>query len=231
MAVGRHHLLETTDRSLSPAPHSPGTALVLAAAAGLHLAAFFGHLPEGAAVAPFFLVAAGVQLTTAAAVRRGIRATTAAAFAVANAGLIVVWAVSRTAGLPGVHAGAPEPIGLLDTLTVVTEAVAVFGLLRRSRHPAAATGSRQQRRPAVVLTASFVAAAALLLAPSSHGDHDHEPPLPPAVARVDVLAPAPDAPEARQSHHHEDADATSPVPGCGPPPECTHPHGHDDHSH
>ena len=142
----------------------------LAVAAGLHLAVLPAHLEEGAAIGAFFAVVALGQLGAAIAVQRGVGSWTRAVIAVANVGVIVVWAVSRTAGLAlGGHDAAPEPIGLLDSLSLVAEMAAVAGLYVATR-PA-----RFRSRfavPALAALALVAAAIAFPLAPAADA-HEH----------------------------------------------------------
>ncbi|MDQ4131693.1 MAG: hypothetical protein M3179_00445 [Actinomycetota bacterium] len=209
-----------------------GVVLALAAAAGLHLAAFSQHLGEGVAVATFFLVVAALQLGAAAAVRGGISTTAGTAIVIGNVALVVLWAVSRTWGVPaGPHAGTAEPVGILDSLAVATEAIAIVGLLLvPGRTPAVRS---RRRRPPVAVTASLVGVAALVLAPTTHGDHDHRLPSAPAVAGVTVPPPAFHAPglSSSPSDDRARADATRRDADCTHRTECDHRHGHGDHAH
>ncbi len=230
--MDQHLLTETSDAPGVRGTARQGVALELAAAAGLHLAALSGHLQQGVAVATFFLFAAALQLAAAVLVHRRIGANAAVAIAVANIGLIVLWALSRTVGVPGgAHGGAPEPVGLLDTLAVVTEGVAVAGLFVLARRTSPASPSPRRGRSTVVLTACVVGAAALLLAPAPHGHHRHAAPSTPAVARVDPLTPAMHAPDAPPADQRAQVDTTPTDAGCANATDCGHPHRHGDHGH
>lgn len=227
-------LTETIDGPGVRGAARQGVALALAAAAGLHLAAFSGHVRQGVAVATFFFLAAALQLAAAVAVHRrtGQTAAITIAIAIGNIGLIVLWALSRTVGVPGgAHGGAPESVGLLDTLAVATEAVAVAGLFLLARRTSPTFPSSRRGRPTVVVTTCVVGVAALLLAPTPHGDHDHGVPSTPAVARVDPLPPAMYGRDARPADQRGQLDPTPPDAGCADPAECDHRHRHGDHAH
>ncbi len=197
-----------------------GTALALAGAAGLHLAAFPQHLREGAGVASFFLLTALLQLVAAAFVQRGGRGQRARyVIAAGNLGLIALWAASRSVGVAGAHGGEPEPVGLLDVLAVAAEVVAVVGLL--ARPGSAARSSPLVAWPALGLTALLVGGAALQWAPTTHADHVHRSPSRPA-----------------ETQGHNGVEAVEPVEAVAPlvPVDALdvagdHPHGHGDHPH
>lgn len=161
--------------------------MALAAAAGLHLAAFPQHFEEGAAVAAFFLVTAGAQLAAAIAVQRGVSRRGALVIAAGNLALIVLWAISRTVVLPGVaHGNAAEPATWLDILAVVAEAVVVVGIL--ARPVAARLSAASVPWPATAGVAVLACAAALQWAPPTHA-HDVPASAPAAVEAVDIDEP------------------------------------------
>jgi hypothetical protein len=152
--------------------------LLLAVAAGLHLAALPSHVEEGSAVAAFFGVMAVGQLIAAFVVYRGSSARARAVIAAGTLGIVAVWAMSRTVGFPYFgHDGDVEPVALLDALSVVAELAAVAGLYAlsavRSPRP-----TRWAGLPALAVVALLVAAAGLPLAPSehAHAEEAHEAP-------------------------------------------------------
>jgi hypothetical protein len=131
------------------------------------------HLEEGVAIGAFFAVTAIAQLAAAVAVHRGVGPWLRALIAVVNVGVVVVWLISRTVGLAlGGHDAAPEPVALLDTLSVVAELAAVAGL-----YLLGSATLRPRRRlaglPALVLVALLAAGAGLPLAPAADA-HVHE---------------------------------------------------------
>lgn len=236
MSVARDDPERTSDALVSPAPPFGGAirqavALALAAAAGFHLAAFFGHLHGGATVATFFVAVAAMQLAAAAAVQRRLSNTAAMAITIGNAALIVLWAASRTIGVPGgTHAGAPEAVGLLDTLTVAAEGVAVVGLAMFGRDASSASGSARRGRPAVILTASFVAAATLVW-PASHDHHGHRLPSMPVLGPVGAATPVTDAPPPQPSLERARVEPVEPGGSCEPSVACHDRHQHGGHTH
>jgi hypothetical protein len=176
-------------------------AVVLAAAAGLHLAAFPEHLEQGLAVAGFFLVTAAAQLAAAALVQRGVGRRGAVLIAAGNLTLVALWAVSRTVALPGVgHGGAAEAATWLDVLAVVAEAVVAVALLARpSSAKLSAAAVSWPATGAVALVAVVVCVAALQWAPPTHA-HD-VPHSSPAVAEA-VRVREPVLPHHHGSHSH-----------------------------
>lgn len=100
-----------------------------AAAAGVHGAAVQSHLAAGWLVSGFFLLAATAQLVWAAALlvhprNRGL----VMAGAAGNLGVIALWALTRTVGLP--FGLAPvEAVGPWDLAATAWEALVVWGAL------------------------------------------------------------------------------------------------------
>jgi hypothetical protein len=236
LSVGEHHLTQTSAASGWSAPLfgatvRQGTALALAAAAGLHLAAFSGHLGEGPVVATFFLVVAGLQLGAAAAIHGAVGAAGRLSILFGNIGLIVVWAASRTVGVAGTHAGDPEQVGTLDSLAVAVEALAVIGLFVLARHISPASRPRRHGRPALFLTAFVVGAAAVFVAPPTHGHYEHRPSSTLDVARGGIVTPAIDAPDAHPIDESTTPGETGSEPACTQRTGCHHPHGHGHHTH
>jgi hypothetical protein len=160
---------------------SPGTRWLLAAclagAAVVHAAMVPSHTGESALEGWGFVLSAWAQLALAVAVLARPVRRVAVAIVVTNAVLIVVWAVSRTAGLPfGAHAGHAESVTFVDGVCVALEGVAVvvgaalvgwrpLRRLARLRRPVGAAGAAG----AVLLaTAAVVSPSA-----SDHAAHSH----------------------------------------------------------
>src|SRR5262245_18634768 len=111
-------------------------AAALVGAAVIHFAYAPVHLQENTAHGVFFLAIGWAQLGLAFALYRWREARWPwSAVAVINAGVIALWLVTRTAGLPG---SDPEPWGFPDGLASGLEAVAVLGSLLALR-PAVAS--------------------------------------------------------------------------------------------
>jgi hypothetical protein len=148
-------------------------AAALVGAAVIHFAYAPVHLTENTVHGLFFLAMGWAQLGLAFALYRWRDARWPwSATAVINAAIVVVWLVSRTAGIPG---SEPEPWGFPDGLASGLEAVAVLGALLALR-PAVAS------RPAPKLNPVFGGVAALALVglvsasvtPSIVGEHGHD---------------------------------------------------------
>jgi hypothetical protein len=112
-------------------------AILLAAAAGIHGTLFPAHAAESAALGFGFAVCAGLQLVAALLVLTVPSRRLLVAIAAGSALAIGVWALSRTVGLPfGDEAWQPEPVGLVDAMTVILEAATVIAAILRVTRPA-----------------------------------------------------------------------------------------------
>lgn len=109
---------------------------LLAVAGGLHLAALPGHLNASTAAGAFFAVTAAAQLLGAVLVATRPSSRTTLAVIAGNAAILILWAMSRTTGLPtGGELGVREPFGLLDGFAAAAEfLVVVAGLATIARH-------------------------------------------------------------------------------------------------
>jgi nitrogen fixation protein FixH len=153
-----------------------GLAGMSLAAAGIHFAVMGEHFKEYAAFGIFFSVVAWFQALWAVGIAvRPTRALLIAGLA-ANAVVVVVWVVSRTAGLPiGPERGTAETVGAIDVLATVLEALIVVGcamLLGRPRW----LGSLRGRFGVVavslfVLVIAVTTTAAIAAEPTEH-THD-----------------------------------------------------------
>ena len=158
-------------------------AATMAGAAVIHVGVMADHVREWWAAGVFFLVTGIVQLVWAlwlwtSPVRRWVLWSGIGV----NALLVVVWLVSRTAGLPvGPEAGRPEAIGVADVVCVVLEvaaaalAAAVLPLATRER-AASRSGAATTERVGVVTCAvgvlALIAAGGALAVPESHSHDD-----------------------------------------------------------
>jgi hypothetical protein len=148
------------------------------AAAAIHLGFAPAHLDEDWAHGGFFLALGWFQLAWAALVvarpHRGVLALGAGV----NLGVIGLWAVSRTSGLPfGVTEGAKEAVGTPDVLATIFEAAIVVlsvALLVRPtladrpvRAPRAAFGA------AAIIGLLAVVGASASITPRFAGSHAH----------------------------------------------------------
>lgn len=157
----------TTSRAL------PGAAALLTAgAAAIHLGVAQAHFAEWWASGAFFLGAAAAQSAWAVAAwtRSPVRRRLGIGAAL-NLGLVAIWALSRTAGIPlGPGGGAPEPVGAADLITVAMEGLATVAITAQVWTPTAGArlvGSSARRAMLLgagvalaVVTASGVALAA-----------------------------------------------------------------------
>lgn len=157
---------ETFDRGVVLAAAASAS---LAVAAGAHLAAFPAHRGEGVLVGGFFIVVGVVQLA-AALIPRSPRVRVG--IVAGNLTLLVLWAISRTVGLPfGAHAGTAEAVGVLDVAAAVAEAAAIAAVLMLPRRLHRRSGAAPSL--GLIAVATTVALAGALLIPASHATDDH----------------------------------------------------------
>jgi hypothetical protein len=107
------------------------------------------HFAEWWGYGLFFLGTAIFQAGYAVDLIREPRADRLWLGIVVNLGIIVLWAWTRTVGIPlvGPHAGDVEPVGLVDVVSKLSEAGVVVLLLVVLRHPAMAAPAATNRRP------------------------------------------------------------------------------------
>jgi hypothetical protein len=139
----------------------------------IHVSAIFDHL-DHPVVVTFFALLAVVQVGWAVAVLRRPTPFLLKVGAVLSAGVVGIWIVSRTTGLPGVPgAEEPEAFGLKDVVASALEVLVVAGVA--SQLAARAQGLRLasgRLASGLVISAIGVLTAAGLAAPG-HGHH-HE---------------------------------------------------------
>ena len=129
-------------RRAASVPHAILLACALALLAALiHVQAALDHFDEYVPYAVGFIVLAAGQAGWAAATYRTASRGLLRAGVAVGAGVVLVWLLSRTTGLPvGPQPGAAEPVGLLDLVATLDElavmALAVAGVARtRCRSP------------------------------------------------------------------------------------------------
>ena len=119
-----------------------------AGAGAIHLYAIPEHLKEYWPFAAFFAGVAAFQAAWALAVLARPQRGLYGIGAVASAGLITLWALSRTSGLPlGREPWHPEAASLPDVLAVALESGLILTIRARrgSRHPKPRTQPRRRR--------------------------------------------------------------------------------------
>ena len=119
-----------------------------AGAGAIHLYAIPEHLKEYWPFAAFFAGVAAFQAAWALAVLARPQRGLYGIGAVASAGLITLWALSRTSGLPlGPEPWHPEAASLPDVLAVALESGLILTIRARrgSRHPKPGTQPRRRR--------------------------------------------------------------------------------------
>jgi hypothetical protein len=155
--------------------------LCSAAAAAIHFGVTGEHFHEWWLYGVFFLLLAAYQLWWAAISWQSPSRRELGAGAVVNAGVITLWLVTRTTGLPfGPDAGTAEPFGTADIVSAALEAV-VVGLVVALTLAAARPLSRLDRSTNPRIGSAVVAAVAAialgssgvaLAAPGEPGMHD-----------------------------------------------------------
>jgi hypothetical protein len=142
-------------------------AFMLASAALVHLALTPEHFGVWWVFGVLFAVAAALQLVTAIALLRNPTHATVAWTCAVNAGVVAVWVLSRSTGLPvGPEAGDREAVGWLDVLTTLDELLVIALLAIEAGWSALGRGGRVSLACrgcgialAIVLTLAFAGGA------------------------------------------------------------------------
>ncbi len=144
----------------------PATLAVLSfGAAAIHFAVSPEHFAEWLPFGIAFTCLAWFQVLWAAAYLVRPSGRLARAAVVVNAAVVVVWAWSRTVGLPiGPGPGSTEAVGFADVLSSSLETLLVLGLLSVGTPLAARAGRRPARWGAVVVVVACLVIAATLVA-------------------------------------------------------------------
>lgn len=147
--------------------------------AGLvHVAVIQEHLDYWVPAGVFFAVIALAQIGWGVAALMRDRAPVPWVVAAATIGVVTLWALSRTTGLPvGPDAGTPEAVGTADVLCMVLHGLVIGGvLIARRGTPAASPATVRPRagRVLVGLGAGALVMSALTtpaLAATEAGEH------------------------------------------------------------
>jgi hypothetical protein len=148
-------------------------ALASLAAGGIHFAVMGDHFQEDLAVGLFFAAVAWAQVTWAVGMLVFPGRLLLLAGLVGNLGVIVIWAVSRTSGLPvGPDPWTAEAAGRLDILATAVELAIVVGcgvlLARRS-------AGLEKRGRGPILAFGLILAVLTSSAIATAGEHLHSP--------------------------------------------------------
>jgi hypothetical protein len=136
----------------------PALALLSMGAAVIHFVVVPGHWDEYWGQGLFFIIAAIAQLLWAVWVLVAPSRLLYLLGAVGNAAIVLLWVVTRTAGIPvGPGAGEREAVEFADTLATVFEVLLVIGALALARTAPA----RPIRWPAGALAASVLIASVI----------------------------------------------------------------------
>lgn len=158
----------------------PLAALLTAGAGVTHLAAAVPHFAGEPAYGVLFATAGWAQVLLAGLLVTSARGRVVWTAMAAHTAAVIVWAISRSVGLPLTH---PEPILLADALTVALEVAAVGLLVARLR--GVETGLHEEQASAlslaavltVVMGGSTIAIADLALEGHAHGTDADESPV------------------------------------------------------
>lgn len=124
-----------------PALSVPLAIVGSAAAAGIHAAVAPPHLREQVAAGLFFLVAAGAQLAWAVALQQPTAVLLRVGITL-QLGLVALWLLTRTAGLPFGLLPEPHPVGPWDVTCVVWQLLAAAACVRVLRDGTPPDGTR-----------------------------------------------------------------------------------------
>jgi hypothetical protein len=155
----------TTGSDLEPVLR-PALALLSAGAAVIHFVVIPGHWDEYWGQGLFFIGAAIAQLLWALWVLVAPSRLIYLAGAAGNAAIVVMWIVTRTAGIPaGPGAGEREAVEFADTLATAFEVVLVIGALALARTVVVkrATGALAPSVLVALVVAALTAASLLSL--------------------------------------------------------------------
>jgi len=149
------------------------------ATAGIHFAVMSEHFREYAAFGVFFSLVAWFQALWALGIVVAPTRPVIAVGLVVNAAVVMIWIISRTAGLPiGPESGIAEPASFLDVLSTVLEIgiVAVTAALLVRGRSAATSGARMGLLLVGGLAVALVAltTVAVASAPEEHGHAEDE---------------------------------------------------------
>jgi hypothetical protein len=136
-----------------PAPNDLylAAALCSAGAAAIHAAVCPRHFREAFLFGVFFLVASAAQAAWSVLLWYRASRRLLLVGAIGNAATIVVWAVSRTTGLPvGPDKWHPEAISPADVVATVLEVVIVIAAATLLRHIPTPAGQSRERQHARV---------------------------------------------------------------------------------
>jgi hypothetical protein len=154
----------TPDRPTAPVARPSETLLPLAvvssaAAAGVHAAMAPSHFSEGFLLGLFFALSATAQLGWASLALTSGGVPLLLGGVLLNLGCVLLWAITRTLGLPFGLIPGPEAVGGWDVATVVWELVVTaccLAALRRAPSARAAWWEAWSRAPRVWLVVSLV---------------------------------------------------------------------------
>lgn len=150
-----------------------GLATCSAAAATVHLAVISEHVEQYWLFGVFFALAGLAQALFAVLVVERPSPLVYLAGAFGNAGIIALWIVSRTAGLPlGPDPGEAEAVGTADVVSTVLEVVIVTGCVALLLRPLR-VGIRRPRLAALLITAGAVTTIALVSVTGTHAHDEH----------------------------------------------------------
>jgi hypothetical protein len=140
-----------------------GIAVASAGAGVIHLAVAPAHLKEWLPFGVFFICLGIAQLAWSAFVWTRPTRRLVLAGAIANAGVVLLWLVSRSSGLPiGPEHWSPEAIGFPDKVCTSFEVLVVLGaalLLRGRDRELGRSGSAIARLAPVLVGAPLTVAA------------------------------------------------------------------------
>lgn len=122
-------------------------AVASVAAAAVHVVVTPEHFEESALYGVFFVALSAGQLGYAVALLVRPTRRLLAAGVVASTAAVLLWAVTRTVGLPaGPFAWQREEVGVLDLLAVTAEMVVVVALVRALRNATAQVAAAPPRQ-------------------------------------------------------------------------------------
>jgi hypothetical protein len=159
--------------AVRPSPLSVTLAFSSIAAAAIHFAVVGEHFDVGLLHGLFFVTVAWAQVLWALAVLIAPRPAVLTAGIAGNAAIVLVWALSRTVGVPvPPDPWTPEAVGVADLVATGLELVVIAGsvvALRRPRAVAASSVAAGSVTVAIGLALALIGSAAI----ANVGEEEH----------------------------------------------------------
>lgn len=155
--------------------------LIIASAVGLlslaagviHLVASADHFAESVVAGSLMAAVGWFQMLWPASLLAAPSGRLLLVAGAVNAGTVIVWAASRTTGVPMLGDGGAEPIGTLDLIATVFEVLVVLGVATLVAAKARLAPAAISRRSAILAVAAIALIVIVLTTASISGAAPH----------------------------------------------------------